>query len=127
MADREKDITLADLDARLTQVETVQAMILGLLSTTKPLDRVLEQYGAIETQSHAFYLLLDDMAARAAGDDDQNRPSFFYFELQMNEIFPKLRNNREFLQLVLDMLEMDRPADRELHKYTSAQGWPRWR
>lgn len=127
MTDGKPEITLADLDARLREVEAVQAVILGMLSTTKPLDAVLDQFGVTETQSRAFYRLLDDLAARAAGDDEDNRPSFGYFELQINETLPPLRKNREFLQLVLDTLQLDRPAYRELHKYTTAHGWPVWR
>src|SRR6185295_11708852 len=97
--------------------------ILRIISTTKPLDGVLEQYGATETQARAFYRLLDDLSARTTGADENNRPSFGYFELQINEIFPPLRKNREFLQLVLDTLKVDRPAYRELHKFTAAAGW----
>jgi hypothetical protein len=127
MPDGEKDVTLASLDARLKEVEALQTLILRILSTTKPLDGVLEQYGATETQGRAFYRLLDDLAARAKGQDQDNRPSFGYFELQMNEIFPQLRRNREFVQMILDTLKLDRPAYRELHVYTTAQGWPAWR
>ena len=127
MTDRPKDVTLADLDARLREVEALQTLILNLLATTRPLDRVLQQYGATETQSHAFYLMLDDLAARAVGDDENDRPSFAYFELKMNEIFPALRDNREFVGLVLDTLKLDRPAYRELQRYTAANGWPAWR
>ena len=37
MAD-DKTLTLADLDARLREVEALQELILRILSTTKPLD-----------------------------------------------------------------------------------------
>jgi len=127
MPDGEKDVTLANLDARLREVEALQTLILRILSTTKPLDPVLEQYGATETQAQAFYRLLDDLAARAMGQDEDNRPSFGYFELKVNEIFPQLRKNREFVQVILDTLKLERPAYRELHAYTAAQGWPSWR
>jgi hypothetical protein len=127
MPDGENDVTLASLDARLKEVEALQTLVLRILSTTKPLDGVLEQYGATETQVRAFYRLLDDLAARAVGPDEDNRPSFGYFELQINEIFPPLRKNREFVQVVLDTLKLDRPAYRALHAYTAAQGWPAWR
>lgn len=127
MSDGEKVVTLADLDARLKEVEALQALILRIISTTKPLDPVLEHYGCTETQARAFYRLLDDLAARAKGQDEDNRPSFGYFEMQMNEIFPQLRKNREFVQVVLDTLKLERPAYRELHVYCTAQGWPTWR
>lgn len=127
MPDAPTALTLADLDARLRQVEVVQTLILNLLSTTRPLDGVLRQYGATETQARTFYLMLDDLATRAAGDDANDRPSFAFFELRMNEIFPALRNNREFMELILDTLKLERPAYRDLQRYTAAKGWPSWR
>jgi len=127
MTDRPKDVTLEDLDARLREVEALQTLILNLLSTTRPLDSVLQQYGATESQSRAFYLLLDDLASRAAGDDAGNRPSFAYFEMSMNAIFPALRNNREFVGLVLDTMKLERPAYRDFQRYTGEKGWPTWR
>jgi|SRR5579862_7783779 len=127
MADADAPVTLADLDARLREVEAVQELILRILSTTKPLDGVLEQYGATETQARAFYRLLDDLAQRAAGRDDDNRPSFGYFEMQLNEIFPTHRKNKEFIRLVVDTLKLDRPAYRELHAFAAGQGWTRER
>jgi len=122
MAD-DKPLTLADLDARLREVEAVQALILNMLSTTKPLDRMLEQYDASEPQARRLHTLLDDLATRAVGPDEANRPSFGYFTMELNEIFPKLRNNKEFQQLVLDTLKLDRPAYRELHGYARSKGW----
>src|SRR5207249_4890588 len=58
MADH-KPVTLADLDARLREVEALQEVILRILSTTKPLTNVLDQYGATETQARACHALLD--------------------------------------------------------------------
>src|SRR5436305_145912 len=63
--------TLADLDARLREVEAIQEMMLRILATTKPLDNVLEQYGATDTQERACYALLDDLAARTAGRENE--------------------------------------------------------
>jgi hypothetical protein len=115
-------IALADLDARLREVEALQELILHILSTRKPLDGLLEHYGATESQEQAFYRLLDEVAARAT-TDGQNRPSFEYFAAQMREIFPALRGDREFIGLVIATLKVERPAYRELHAYTVAQGW----
>lgn len=114
---------LADLDARLKEVEAVQQLMLRLMSTTNPLKAVLEQYGATESQAQAFYKLLDDLVARTGGNE-QNRPTFAYFEMQLASIFPKQRGNREFTSLLIDTMKLDRPAYRELHRYASAQGWP---
>src|SRR3989442_7583731 len=87
--------TLDDLDARLREVEAVQQMILRLLSTTKPLETVLEHYGATDTQERAFYPLLDELCVRARGRE-QHRPTFAYFLIEVVDIFPSFRCDREF-------------------------------
>lgn len=125
MPDGEKNVTLADLDARLSELEAVQELILRLLSTTKPLDSVLKHYGATETQEGAFYRLLDELEARAKGRE-RDRPTFSYFTMQMDEVFPSLRGDREFITLVIDTLKVERPAYRELHAYMAANNWPVW-
>jgi hypothetical protein len=122
MSDSEKPVTLADLDARLREVEALQQLILGILSTTKPLDNLLEQYGATATQERAFYSLLDDLAGRAKGREN-DRPTFAYFEMKLGDIFPSLRQDRQFVRLVIDTLKLERPAYRELHGYMAAHDW----
>jgi hypothetical protein len=126
MADEKNDLTLADLDVRLRAVEAVQDLILRILSTTRPLDRLLEQYGATETQELALYRLLDELSTRAKGPE-KARPTFGYFEMQMIEIFPEQRCDREFIAAVIDTLALERVAYRELHAYMAAQAWPAWR
>jgi hypothetical protein len=118
-------ITLEDLDARLRELEAVQALILRLLSTRKPLEDVLEHYGATDSQERAFYRLLDDLAARARGRE-QDRPTFGYFNVQIGGIFPALRGDREFVSLVIDTMRVERPVYRELHAFMAANGWPKW-
>jgi hypothetical protein len=113
---------LSDIDARLREVEALQQLILRILSITKPLDRVLEQYGATQSQEQAFYKLLDDLAVRSKGRE-QDRPTFGYFRTQLGNVFPALRHDREFLELVIDTLKIERPAYRELYGYMTAQGW----
>ena len=113
--------TLDDLDARLREVEAVQELILRLLSTTKPLENVLEQYGATDTQEHTFYQLLDELAVRARGRE-KDRPTFNYFLMKVEEIFPSMRSDREFVEIVIDTLKVERPAYRELHAYMVAKG-----
>jgi hypothetical protein len=122
VTDSKKEPTLADLDARLRAVEALQSVILRILSTTKPLDGVLEQYGATEAQQRAFYRLLDDLAARAKGHE-KDRPSFPHFEMKIAEILPARRGDREFMNLVIDTLKVERLVYRELHEYILAQGW----
>lgn len=125
MAPTDTDVAarLADLDGRLRVVEALQGLILRIMSTTKPLDAVLEHYGATTTQEVAFYKLLDDLVVRARGRE-QDRPTFGFFEMQLAEIFPEHRKNGEFIRLLLDTLKLERPAYRELHDYTVAKGWP---
>jgi hypothetical protein len=124
-AEAEIAAKLADFDARLREVEMVQGLILRIMATTKPLDAVLESYGATATQELAFYKLLDDLVVRARGRE-QDRPTFAFFEMQLNEIFPEHRHDREFIRLLIDTLKLERPAYRELHQYTSTRGWPSW-
>ena len=123
MAD-ENPATLADLDARLREVEALQDLILRILSTTKPLTHLLDQYGATETQARAVHALFDDLATRAKGREC-DRPTFAYFQTKVAEIFPSLRGDGEFLALLIDTLKLERAAYRELHSYMTAQG-PRW-
>ena len=121
-----RDDTVArvtNLEARVEELEAVQELLLKLLSTTRPLAGVLEHYGATETQEQACYQLLDELAERTEGPE-RDRPSYGFFELHFYEIFPELRGDRAFLQLVLDTLRVERPAYRVLHRYMVANGWP---
>jgi hypothetical protein len=127
MASGDSDVLarLAELDGRVRELEAVQELLLRILSTTRPLDGVLEQYGATDAQLRAFYKLLDDLVTRSRGRE-QDRPTFAYFEMQLGHIFPALRNDRDFTRLVIDTLKIDRAAYRELSSYCSACGWPSW-
>ena len=118
----EKPVTLADLDARLREVEALQEMMLRILATTKPLTNVLDQYGATETQGRACHALLDDLAQRAKGREC-DRPTFAYFQMKITEIFPSLRGDGEFVALIVDTLKVERAAYRELHRYMAAHNW----
>jgi hypothetical protein len=117
--------TLDSLDARVRELEAVQALMLRIIATTKPLDALLEQYGATATQEQAFYKLLDDLVARSRGSE-QDAPSFGYFKMQLAQVFPALKNEREFIGMIIDTLKIERPAYRELHAYVTARGWPAW-
>jgi hypothetical protein len=114
---------VADLDSRVRELETVQQLILRIMSATNPLNALLDQYGATETQEQAFYKLLDELVGRVRGPE-QNRPSFAYFEMKLAAVFPEYRGDRQFTSLLIDTMKLDRPAYRELHAYATAQGWP---
>src|SRR4029450_11593317 len=125
MADRDSTITLAELDARLREAEAMQELILRLLSTRKPLDDALDHYGATPPHARAFSRLLDEMATRAKGRE-QDRPAFGYFNNQVAGIFPALRGDRDFIALVIDTMRIERSIYRDLYAYMAAQGWPQW-
>jgi hypothetical protein len=114
---------IAELEARVGELEALQQLVLRILSTSKPLDSLLEHYGATDSQLKAFYKLLDDLVARARGRE-QDRPTFAYFQMQLGNIFPSLRQDREFTRLVLDTLKIERAAYRELSTYCASRGWP---
>jgi hypothetical protein len=117
--------SLDDLEARLRTVEAVQDLILRILSTTRPMASVLEQHGATEKQELAFYALLDELSVRVKGPE-QERPTFPYFLMMVEKIFPELRNDREFITLLVDTLQTSRAAYRELARYAEAHHWPTW-
>jgi hypothetical protein len=43
--------------------------------------------------------------------------------MHVAEILPALRNDRDFRQLLVDTLKVERPAYRELHEYMTSHGW----
>jgi hypothetical protein len=112
---------IADLDARLREVEALQTLTLRILSTTKPLDAVLAQFGATQTQQDSLYRLLDDMAVRTRGPE-RERPTYRYLAGQIGEIFER-REDPAFVDLVVGTLKIERPLYRDLHSYMQAQGW----
>jgi hypothetical protein len=111
-----------DLEARIAHLEMMQDLLFRLMSMTRPLSNVLEQFGATRTQETALLKFLDELVERARGPE-RGRPSRAHFEMHVGEIMPSLRGNREFLQLLMDTLKVERPAYRELHEYMTAQGW----
>jgi hypothetical protein len=116
------DDQIKDLQARVSQLEVMQDLLLRILSTTRPLSNVLEQFGATETQQQALFKLLDELVARVRGPEGE-RPSKGYFDLHVNQIFPDFRGDSDFRSLLMDTLKVDRPAYRQLHEYMTAQGW----
>jgi hypothetical protein len=111
-----------DLEARVAHLEMMQDLLFRLMSMTRPLSNVLEQFGATRTQEQELLKFLDELVDRSRGPH-RGRPSRAHFEMHVGEILPSLRGNREFLQLLMDTLKVERPAYRELHEYMTAQGW----
>ena len=113
---------LGQLESRVKELEAVQDLLLRLMSTTRPLSRVLDQYGATETRELALYKILDDFTERANGPE-RDRPSLSYFKMQIASLFPELRNDVQFVPLLIDTLKVERPAYRKLYAYMRDQGW----
>ncbi len=113
---------IADLEGRLREVETLQALTLRILATTKPLDSVLDQYGATQSQQQALYCLLDELAVRSRAAEHE-QPTYPYFLAQFDHLFHALREDRTFVALVIDTLRIERAAYRELYAYMVAHGW----
>ena len=116
---------VAELESQMKELRLMHDLVLRLLSTTRPLARVLEQYGANETQEQALYRLLDRLIERIRGPE-RDRTSFGIFKRGLFEIFGARQDDREFVQLLIDTLKIERPAYRELHEYMAAHRWPVW-
>ena len=112
-----------DLEARVAHLEMMQDLLFRLMSMTRPLSNVLEQFGATRTQEQELLKFLDELVERARGPE-RGRPSRAHFEMHVGQILPSLRKDLEFLRLVMDTLRVERVAYRELHDYMHAQGWP---
>ena len=100
-------------------------LALRLLTVQRPVSALLQRYGATESEELAVHRLLDEVAGRAerGGIEAPSFPGFLY-ELEMK--FPSIRDDREFVSLLLDALRLDRAAYQKLHAYVMAQGWPLW-
>lgn len=116
------DDSIKNLEARVSQLELMQDVLLRIMSTTRPLSNVLEQFGATETQQQILFKFLDELVMRIRGSEAE-RPSKGYFDLHVDEIFPDFRGDLAFRRLLMETLSVDRPAYRELHQYMTAQGW----
>jgi hypothetical protein len=65
---------------------------------------------------------LDELAERVHSLE-RNRPSFDQFQARVGQIMPSLKDDREFLRLIVDTLRVERAAYRSLHDYMVQQGW----
>ncbi len=113
------------LETQVAELKSVQELLMRLLSTTRPLANLLQYYGATDAAEQALYSLLDELLAASRGPK-QRQPTFSYFQMRLNEIFPSLRADRAFVQTLIDTTKVDRAAYRELHAFMAAHGWPKW-
>lgn len=113
---------VAALEAKVAELEAMQQLLLRLMSTTRPLDGLLDFYGATESTRQALHQLLDEQLAAVRGPKNR-QPTFTYFQMRLAEIFPQQRGDAAFVRSLIDTLRVERPAYRELHAYMAAQGW----
>ena len=125
MSESETTARLAALEAQIEELKSVQELLLRLLSTTRPLAKLLEYYGATDTKEQALYQLLDELVQRCNGPKFRE-PTFGSFVQRLGEILPDLRGDRQFVQLLIDTLRVERPAYRDLHVFMSNHRWPVW-
>ena len=123
----ESDVTtrLAALETEVEELKAVQALLLRLLSTTRPLSGMLEYYGATESTEQALYRYLDEMVERIRGPQ-HGHPTFSAFLVRIGGLFPQLRGDRQIVQLLIDTLKVERPAYAELYRYMNEHHWPVW-
>ena len=123
----EPDVTarLAALETEVQELKAVQDLLLRLLSTTRPLSGMLEYYGATESTEQALYRYLDEMVEKIRGPQ-HTHPTFSAFQVRIGGLFPQLRGDRQFMQLLIDTLKVERPAYAELYRYMQQHHWPVW-
>ena len=125
MSESESSARLAAIEAQIEELKSVQELLLRLLSTSRPLSKLLEYYGATDTTEQSLYKLLDELVERIRGPQ-YREPTFGSFIQRVGEIFPTMRGDRQFVQLLIDTLRVERPAYRDLHDYMTAHRWPVW-
>ena len=118
------DERLKDLEAHVAQLDMLQQLILRLLSIMHPLSNVLAQYGATATEERELMQYLDELAGRANSLERTKRPTLEEFQDRIAAIMPAIRQDVDFLRLVIDTLRVERSAYRDLHGYMIDQGWP---
>ena len=118
------DERLTELEAHVAQLEMLQQLMLRLLSIMHPLSNVLQQYGASATQEQELLRYLDELAERVHSFERTKQPTLEEFQQKMADILPSLRQDVDFLKLVVDTLRVERAAYRDLYDYMIGLGWP---
>ena len=124
MMDNQPD-RIAALEATVQELDTLVNPALRLLAVEKPVSTLLERVGATAAEDLAVQALLDDLTPRAE-QGAMYAPSFGGFVNKLTQPFPAARDNRLFVDLLIDALKIDRPADRRLRDDASDRGWPHW-
>ena len=106
-------------------MDTLVNLALRLLAVEKPVSTLLERFGATEAEDLAVHALLDDVTRRAE-QGGMYAPSFGGFVNELIQRFPAARDNRQFVDLLIEALKIDRPACRRRHVDASDHGWPHW-
>lgn len=125
MSESDVTVRLAEIESQIQELKAVQELLLRLLSTTRPLSSLLEYYGANESKEQAVYRLLDELVELTRAPKHRH-PTFTTFKVRLGELFPDLRGDRQFVQLLIDTLKVERPVYRELHAYMVDHHWPVW-
>jgi hypothetical protein len=120
--DQDLAARVAALEAKVEELESVQQLLLRLLSTAHPLDSLLDFYGATEAARRELHQFLDELVVAARGPKPR-QPTLAYFRMRLGEIFPQQRGDAAFVQAVIDTLRIERPVYRELHAYMTEQKW----
>ena len=122
MSESELAVRVAALEAKVAELESVQQLLLRLLSTSHPLDNLLDFYGATEASRRDLHQFLDEQLIAVRGPKARH-PTLAYFRMRLGEIFPQQRGDAAFVQAIIDTLRVERPAYRELHAYMAQHGW----
>ena len=125
MAESDVAARVAALETEIQELKAVQDLLLRLLSTTRPLSSMLEYYGATESAEQALFRYLDEMVERVRGPQHA-QPTFGAFQVRIWGLCPQLRGDRQFMQLLIDTLKVERPAYAELYKFMADHHWPVW-
>ena len=125
MTDSDVAARVAALEREIQELKAVQDLLLRLLSTTRPLSSMLEYYGATESAEQALFRYLDEMVERVRGPQHAH-PTFGAFQIRIWGLFPQLRGDRQFMQLLIDTLKVERPAYADLYRFMNERHWPVW-
>ena len=105
---------MAELRARVTDLEGRLTTVFGVLRLIRPAVAVLSHSGADAQQQQAFFALVDEMTRRV---ESGSSVSFADFEERVADIVPATRGNRKFFELLLEALSVERPEAKPMLDY----------